>query len=116
MAVVASRSSMIGALLRIVVPVNRHLVLDFLRGLSRDELECLAEFEGACALEGVAHTGEESEACNQYRVLPAFFDPAWERWKNPDDCAHKTFIVLAWLKHKTSVRAIRIHSSSMKTV
>ena len=99
---------MIGALLRIVVPVNRHLVLDFLRGLSRDELECLAEFEGACAL-------EETEAFNQYRMLPLFFDPTWERWKNADDCAHKTFIVLAWLKYRTSVRAIRIHSSSMKT-
>src|SRR5271168_2169431 len=51
LAVVASRSSLVGALLRTAAPAHRLFVVDFLRGLSRDELECLAEFQGACVLE-----------------------------------------------------------------
>jgi hypothetical protein len=95
LAVVASRSSLVGALLRSAVPANRHAALEFLRGLSRDELECLAEFQGACALEI-----QEFVDFSPYRLLPEFFDP-WtsERWRNADDRAHKTFIVLAWLEH-----------------
>jgi hypothetical protein len=69
------------------------LVLDFLDGLSQDELECLAEFQGACVLES-----EYSLLFNAYRLMADFFDPAVsERWHNPTDRAHKTFVVLAWL-------------------
>ena len=94
MAVVASRSSLVGALLRAALPVNRPTVLDFLRGLSRDELECLAEFQGACVLEAM-----DFELFNSYRLLSEFFDPRTsERWHNADDRAHKTFIVLSWLE------------------
>ena len=95
LAAVASRSSLLGALLRNASPVSRHIVIDFLSGLSRDELECLAEFQGACLLEE-----EYSVACNPYRLMADFFDPCvCDRWNNPDDRAHKMFIVLAWLDH-----------------
>jgi hypothetical protein len=101
LAAVASRSSLVGALLRNALPVNRQIVLDFLQGLSRDELKCLAEFQGACILEA-----EFSESCNPYRLMSDFFDPAsHERWSNPDDRVHKMFIVLAYLDHlEQSVR------------
>ncbi len=100
MAVVASRSFLVGALLRAAAPVHRHIVVDFLRGLSRDELECLAEFQGACALEA-----QDSCSFNPYNLLNDFFNPAiCERWTNPDDRAHKTFVVLAWLEHSTQPR------------
>jgi hypothetical protein len=103
LAVVASRSSLVGALLRAAVPANRPAVLDFLRGLSRDELECLAEFQGACILET-----QEFVAFNPYRLLAEFFDPSMsERWHNADDRAHKTFIILAWLEH--SQKSITVH-------
>jgi hypothetical protein len=93
LAVVASRSSLVGALLRNAIPDNRHFVVDFLQGLSRDELECLAEFQGACVLEAAY-----SEACQPYRLMADFFDPSvCERWGNPDDRAHKMFVVLAYL-------------------
>jgi hypothetical protein len=111
LAVVASRSSLVGALLRAAVPANRHVVLEFLRGLSRDELGCLAEFQGACALEA-----QEFVPCNPYRLLPEFFDPfTSERWRNADDRAHKTFIVLAWLEHSREIpAAVRIRTQSAR--
>jgi hypothetical protein len=69
------------------------LVLDFLDGLSKDELECLADFQGACVLEAAY-----SPLFNAYRVMAEFFDPrVSERGQNPADRAHKTFVVLAWL-------------------
>lgn len=93
LAVVASRSSLMGALIRTANPSNLHCVLDFLTGLSCGELECLAEFQGACLLE----MGEAS--ANPYRMLAEFFDPAVsERWRNCEDRAHKTFVVLSWLE------------------
>jgi hypothetical protein len=93
LAAVASRSSIMGALIRTANPSNLHSVLDFLTGLSSGELECLAEFQGACLLEmGLAPV-------NPYRMLAEFFDPAVsERWRNCEDRAHKTFIVLSWLE------------------
>jgi len=106
LAVVASRSSLVGALLRTAIPVNRPCVLDFLEGLSRDELECLAEFQGACLLEE-----EYSVACHPYRLMADFFDPCnSERWRNPDDRAHKMFIVLAYLDHLQPSVSIRIRA------
>ena len=93
LAAVDSRSSMVGALLRSALPSYRHLVLEFLQGLSRDELECLAEFQGSCVLEE-----EFSVVCQPYRLMADFFDPSVsERWHNPDDRAHKMFVVLAFL-------------------
>jgi hypothetical protein len=110
LAVVASRSSLVSALLRAAVPANRHAVFEVLSGLSRDELECLAEFQGACALEERDHL-----PCNPYRLLPEFFDPfTSERWRNGDDRAHKTFIVLAWLEHtKKPAAAVRVRTASI---
>jgi hypothetical protein len=94
LAVVASRSSLAGALLRTAAPAYRHLVVDFLRGLSRDELECLADFQGACVLEA-----QDLCSFNPYHMLGEFFNPAvCERWTNADDRAHKTFVVLEWLE------------------
>jgi hypothetical protein len=108
LAAVASRSSLVGALLRTAIPVNRHIVLDFLQGLSRDELECLAEFQGACVLED-----EFSVACQPYRLISDFFDPmVCERWRNPDDRAHKMFVVLAYLDHLQQSITIRIQPKS----
>jgi hypothetical protein len=108
LAAVASRSFLVGALLRTAIPVNRHLVLNFLQGLSRDELECLAEFQGACVLEE-----ESSVACQPYRLMADFFDPSvCERWRNPDDRAHKTFIVLAYLDQLQPSISIRIQPKS----
>lgn len=93
LAVVASRSSLVGALIRTANPLYLHSVLDFLNGLSCGELECLAEFQGACLLEMTA------EPANPYRVLNDFFSPqVSERWQNSEDQAHKTFIVLSWLE------------------
>ena len=90
MAVVASRSSLMGALIRTANVVDLYPVIDFLGGLSCSELECLAEFQGACLLE---------DASNPMQVMAAFFDPAaCERWQNPENRAHKTFVVLSWLE------------------
>ena len=98
MAVVASRSSLVGALLRTAAPSDRQYVVDFLRGLSRDELECLAEFEGACVLEA-----QDLRSLNPYNLLGDFFDPqVSNHWHNADDRAHKTFVVLAWLERCSS--------------
>lgn len=95
LALVASRSSLVGALLRAADRSNKHLMLNFLRGLSRDELECLAEFEGAHALETI-----ESPGISRYRLLAEFFDPSTsDRWSNSEDRAHKTFVLLAWTEH-----------------
>ena len=93
LAVVASRSSLMGALIRTANPSNLHLTLDFLSGLSCGELQCLAEFQGACLLEMT------DAPVNPYRMLSEFFDPAVsERWRNCEDRAHKTFVVLSWLE------------------
>jgi len=105
LAVEASRSSLVGALLRTAAPANRHSVVNFLRGLSRDELECLADFQGACMLE--AQNGN----ANPYRLMADFFDPVVsEKWLNADDRAHKTFVVMAWLERTR--RAMRVTISS----
>ena len=110
LAVVAARSSLVGALLRTAIPVNRQLALDFLRGLSRDELECLADFQGACLLESL-----ELPLFNPYRFLPDFFDPiVAERWLNADDRAHKTFVVLAWLDYMKSRVDVALHPASIQ--
>jgi hypothetical protein len=111
LAAVASRSSLVGALLRNALPAIRHIVLDFLQGLSRDELECLAEFQGACILEA-----GYTENHNPYRLISDFFDPGVsDRWRNPDDRAHKMFIVLAWLDQVERSPLIRFHPKSLKT-
>ena len=110
--VAASRSSIVGALLRIAVPENRHLVVDFLRGLSRDELECVAEFEGACSIEASQNT-----RLNRYRLLAPFFDPSSsERWNNTDDCAHKTFVLLTWLEFRSVTQNSRVSTNSAKSL
>lgn len=97
MAAVASRSSLVGALLRKAVPANRHTVHDFLEGLSRDELECLAEFQGACILEAECLQGS---AFSCYRLMSAFFDPVeHDRWRDPDARAHKIILLLAYLDY-----------------
>jgi hypothetical protein len=94
LAVEASRSSFFGALLRSAPPSARHSVVDFLRGLSRDEMECIAEFQGAYLLEG-----QLGRNLNPYRFMAEFFDPSVsERWISPEDRAHKTFVVLGWLE------------------
>jgi hypothetical protein len=110
LAAVASRSSLVGALLRNAIIAKRHILLDFLEGLSRNELECLAEFQGACVLET-----EYSASYNPYRLMSDFFDPAiCERWRNPDDRAHKMFIVLGYLDHLESSVTIRFQPKSFK--
>ena len=112
MAAVASRSSLVAALLRNAIPVNRQLVLDFLRGLSRDELECLAEFQGACVLEQ-----EFLLVCHPYRLMGDFFDPAvCERWRNPDNRAHKMFVVLAYLDRLQASISIRVQPGTFNNV
>jgi len=100
LAVVASRSSLVGALLRTAAPLQRQYIVDFLRGLSRDELECLSEFEGARVLEA-----QDLCSFNPYNLLADFFDPSiCDRWYNSDDRAHKTFVVLAWLERCHGIR------------
>jgi hypothetical protein len=111
LAVVASRSSLVGALLRTAAPANRLYVVDFLRGLSLDELECLAEFQGACVLEA-----QDSRSFNPYNLLGDFFDPQiCERWGSADDRAHKTFVVLAWIELLTRRRNVAVSASGSKT-
>lgn len=110
MAAVAYRSSLVGSLLRVADPASRQFILDFLSGLSRDELECLAEFQGACLLEE-----EFSVACHPYRLIADFFDPGVsERWRNSDDRAHKMFVVLAFLDNLQKSISIRIQPESLK--
>ena len=110
LAAVASRSSLVGALLRTATPSQRSFVNDFLDGLSRDELECLAEFQGSCVLEE-----EFTVACNPYGLMSDFFDPGvCERWQNPDDRAHKMFVVLAYLDHLRGAHAIFIQPKSFR--
>lgn len=68
-------------------------ILEFLRGLSKDELECIAEFEGACVLESL-----DAHLRNPYRLLADFFEECGPvRWPNADERAHKTFVVLEYL-------------------
>jgi hypothetical protein len=110
LAVVASRSSLVGALLRTAAPAQRQYIVDFLRGLSRDELECLAEFEGACVLEA-----QDLRSPIPYNLLGEFFDPMMcDRWQNADDRAHKTFVVLAWLERCSGVRNRAIKSPAVR--
>jgi hypothetical protein len=79
-------------------------VLDFLEGLSQDELQCLAEFQGACLLES-----HYNLLFNAYRLMAEFFDlRACARWQNPADRAHKTFVVLAWLDKLDSPAPVRV--------
>jgi hypothetical protein len=107
LAAVASRSFLVGALLQTAIPVNRHFILDFLQGLSRDELQCLAEFQGACVLEE-----EFSVTRHPYRLMADFFNPSvGDRWGNPDDRAHKMFVVLAYLDHLRQSISIRIQQA-----
>lgn len=106
LAAVASRSSLAGALLRTTPPLARHSVVDFVRGLSRDELECIAEFQGACVLEAMADAG-----FNPYEMVPEFFNPLESpRWHNAEDRAHKTFVVLGWLEHSQPAMRIRFQT------
>jgi hypothetical protein len=107
LAAVAARSSLIGALLRTTTPVNTSSALSFLRGLSRDELACIAEFHGACMLEA-----SESKYVSPYRFLSSFFDlcPSG-RWRDADDRAHKTFVVLTWLEY-LNLEPVRVHSAA----
>ena len=108
LAAVASRSSLVGALLRTAIPSSRESALNFLRGLSRGELECLAEFQGSWYLEA------QDAAVNPYRLLPDFFDASSsDKWKNPDDRAHKTFVVLAWIDQMNFPVTVDIHSKSV---
>lgn len=109
MAVVASRSSLFGALLRTASPVNIQSLIDFLRGLSRDELECIAEFQGACVLEQEYSKHIQPTQIHPYRLMADFFDPLIsERWRHPDDRAHKMFIVLGYLDRIQASVSIRI--------
>jgi hypothetical protein len=86
--------------------VHRPLVLDFLRGLSRDELECIAEFQGACII--------ESEH-NPYRLMPEFFDSGVsDRWISAEDRAQKTLVVLAYLDHMEGCPSL--HHSAVNSV
>jgi hypothetical protein len=111
LAVAASRSYLIGALLRTPVASNRPILLNFLRGLSRDELQCLAEFHGAWLIEA-----ELSKTCNPYRLMADFFDPTLsDRWNNPDIRAHRTFVVLAWLDLFRCKVALRLPTPEYKT-
>jgi len=110
LAAVASRSSLVGALLRNAVPSHRQSVLDFLRGLSRDELECLAEFHGAWILESL------NSCCSPYSLLTRFFDSDSERWHSSCDKSHKSFVVLSYLDHLTHAVSIRIQPPSFTTV
>jgi hypothetical protein len=97
LAAVASRSSLVGALLRTADPANRNHLVTFLKGLSRDELLCIAEFQGACMIES------EFSGISEYRMLAEFFAAAGcERWPDPCERAHKTFVVLAWLDLRKS--------------
>ncbi len=74
-------------------------------------MECIAEFQGAWILEA-----EYSENYNPYRLISDFFDPAAsDRWFNPDDRAHKMFVVLAWLDQVKRPTQIRLHPQSLKT-
>ena len=114
LAVAASRSSLTGALIRTANPSNLHLVLDFLTGLSCGELECLAEFQGACLLEMPEASDPTAKPVNPYRMLAEFFDPAVsERWRNCEDRAHKTFVVLSWLEVQKipQTRAFAAHAA-----
>ena len=92
MAAVASRSSLLVALLRNSAPANRESLFQFLQGLSRDELQCIAEFQGSCILESSLAT------VSPYRVIEDFFDPQIsDRWCNAGERAHKIFVVISWL-------------------
>ena len=112
MAAVASRSSLVGALLRNASSITIQTVVDFLQGLSRDELECIAEFQGACILEA-----EYTENRNPYRLMSDFFDPATsDRWGSPDERAHKMFVVLAWLDQVAPSLSLRFQPKSLKAI
>ena len=87
-------------------------MVDFLRGLSRDELECLAEFQGACVLEQAF-----AMACHPYRLMGDFFDPAsCERWRNPDNRSHKMFVVLAYLDRLQPSVSVRVQPGTYNNV
>jgi hypothetical protein len=116
LAVVAARSTLIGALLGATTPVNHHSAYSFLGGLSRGELECIAEFQGAYLLE-CADGAADQPKLSPYKLLSEFFDPlASDRWSDPDDRAHKTFVVLAWLEHLDWKIAVTVEANPAATV
>lgn len=94
LAVVASRSYLVGALLRHVVPTHRHSLFTFLRGLSHSELECLADFQGAVIIE------LQLRSVSAYRLMEDFFhtNPS-SLWKSSEERAHKSYLVLTYLDH-----------------
>jgi hypothetical protein len=56
-------------------------------------------------------------ACHPYRLMADFFDPSVsERWRHPDDRAHKMFIVLAYLDRLRPSLSIRIQPTSFNNV
>jgi hypothetical protein len=64
-----------------------------LRGLSSDELECIAEFQGAYVLES-----SSGRKANPYHLIHDFFNTIdSERWNGEDDRACKTLLMLAWV-------------------
>lgn len=89
MAVVDSRASLVNALLGGRNPAIRASLSEFLSGLSRDEMQCIAEFEGACILEDTT----------AYRMLAPFFANGWP---DAEARAHKTFVILTWLDLRKS--------------
>ena len=100
MAVVASRASLVNALLSGASPANRESLSEFLSGLSCDELQCIAEFQGASILE--AGPAQYSE----YRLLTKFFGAeSAGRWPDAAERAHKTFVLLTWLDLRKSAVA-----------
>jgi hypothetical protein len=102
LAAVASRSSLVGALSRTADSGNRDCIESFLQGLSRDELQCIAEFHGACIIES------EFSCCSEYRMLGEFFDPGLnDRWSE-EERVHKTFVVLAWIDLRKSASGATI--------
>lgn len=92
MANIASRSFLVGALLRHAVPTQRHPLFSFLRGLSQGELECLADFQGALILE--SQTGSVSA----YRLMEEFFQQKLSlQCKSAEEKAHKSYVLLTYL-------------------
>jgi hypothetical protein len=103
LAAVASRSLLVGALLSTADPANRDSLESFIQGLSRDELECIAEFQGACIIDS------EFSGFSEYRLLAEFFDAnLYDQGRNASERAHKTFVVLAWLDLRKSASATTI--------
>jgi hypothetical protein len=86
------RKALVAALVSCIDSPNRSLARRFLRGLSRDELEYIAEFLGACILESPGR-----RCCSRTQMAEIIAEFQQGRPGNSPDQEHKMILLLEFL-------------------